>query len=55
MHYVQNIIGKQATSTKAVLDAHLRKHKNMSVDMIFLLFDTLVRPILPFNCDLSAG
>ena len=50
MHYAQQIIDKQATSANAVFDAHLRKHKNMPVDMIFLLFDTLVRPILLFNC-----
>ena len=52
MHYAQQIIVKQATRAKAVLDAHLRKHKNMPVDMIFLLFDTLVRPILLFNCEI---
>ena len=52
MHNAQLIIVKQATRTKAVLDAHLRKHKNMPVDMIFLLFDTLVRPILLFNCEI---
>ena len=52
MHYAQQIIVKQATSAKAVLDAHLRKHKNMPVDMIFLLFGTLVRPILLFNCEI---
>ena len=50
MHYAQHIIVKQATRAKTVLDAHLRKHKNMPVDMIFLLFDTPVRPILLFNC-----
>ena len=52
MHYAQQIIVKQATRAKAVLDAHLRKHKNMPVAMIFLLFDTLVRPILLFNCEI---
>ena len=52
MHYAQQIIVKQATRAKAVLDADLRKHKNMPVDMIFLLFDTLVRPILLFNCEI---
>ena len=51
MHYAQQIIVKQATRAKTVLDSHLRKHKNMAIDMIFLLFDTLVRPILLFNCE----
>ena len=51
MHYAQQIIVKQTTRANAVLDAHLSKHKNMPVDMIFLLFDTLVRPILLFNCE----
>ena len=52
MHFAQQIIVKQATRAKAVLDAHLRKHKNMAVNMIFLLFDTLIRPILLFNCEI---
>ena len=51
-HYAQQIIVKQATRAKAVLDAHLRKHKNMPVDMIFHLFDSLVRPILLFNYEI---
>ena len=52
MHYAQQIIVKQATRAKAVLDVHLRQHKNMPVDMIFLLFDTLVRPLLLLNCEI---
>ena len=52
MYYAQQIIVKQATRAKAVLDAHLRKHKNMPGDMSLLLFDTLIRPILLFNCEL---
>ena len=52
MHHAQQIIVKQATRAKAVLDAYLRKHKNMPVDMIFLLFDTLDRPILLFNYEI---
>ena len=52
MHYAQQIIVKQSTRANTVLDAHLRKHKNMPVDMIFLLFGTLVRPILLFNWEI---
>ena len=52
MHYTQQIIVKQVTRSKALLDALLRKQKNMPVDMIFLLFDILVRPILLFNCEI---
>ena len=52
MHYAQQIRVKEATSANTVLDAHSRKHKNMPVDMIFLLFDTLVRSILLFNCEI---
>ena len=52
MHFAQLILVKQATKANVVLDAHLRKHKNMPVDMIFLLVDTLVRPKLLFNCEI---
>ena len=52
MHYAQQIIVKQANRAKAVLDVHLRKHKDIPVDTIFLLFDSLVRPILLFNCEI---
>ena len=53
MHYPQHILVKLATRAKAILDAHLRKHMYITVAIIFLLIDTLVRRIILFNCELK--
>ena len=53
MHYAQQIIVKQATRAKTVLDVPLRKHKNRPVNRIFILLDTLVRLVLLVNCEIK--
>ena len=48
----QQVLIKQSIKAKAVVDKYLRKHKHTPVKNIFKLFDTLVRPIILFNCEI---
>lgn len=52
MRYSQQILIKQAIRARATLDNYLRKHKHMSIKIIFELFDTLITPIILYNCEL---
>ena len=48
----QQVLLKQTLRAKAVLDNYLRKHKHLPVKIIFDLFDTLVKPIILYGCEI---
>ena len=52
LKYCQHILIQQALRTKAALECYLSKHKHMPVKDVFDLFDTLVRPIVMYNCEI---
>ena len=45
-----NEICQQASKAQRVLDMHTVNHPTVSVNYIFELFDTLIRPILTYGC-----
>ena len=51
LKYSQKALVQQAIKARAVLEGYLRKHKHMPVNMIFDLFDTLIKPILLYACE----
>ena len=42
---------QQAQRAQTVVDLHVLKHKTLSVEYILDLFDTLVKPILTYGCE----
>ena len=47
----QKALVKQSIKARAVLEVYLRKHKHMPVNVKFDLFDTLIKPILLYACE----
>ena len=50
--HAQKILCEQARRAQTVLDLHILKHPSMSVEHILQLFNTLIMPILLFNCEI---
>ena len=44
---------QQSIKARAVLEGYLRKHKHMPVNVTFELFDTLIKPILLYACEIG--
>ena len=51
LKYSQKSLVQQSIKARAVLESYLRKHKHMPVNVIFDLFDTLIKPILLYACE----
>ena len=51
LKYSQKALVQQSIKARAVLEGYLRKHKHMPVNVIFDLFDTLIKPILLYACE----
>ena len=51
LKYSQKALVQQSIKARAVLEGYLRKHKHMPVNVIFELFDTLIKPILLYACE----
>ena len=51
LKYSQKALVQQSIKARAVLESYLRKHKHMPVNVIFDLFDTLIKPILLYACE----
>ena len=51
LKYSQKALVQQSIEARAVLEGYLRKHRHMPVNMIFDLFDTLIKPILLYACE----
>ena len=51
LKYSQKALVQQSMKARAVLEGYLRKHKHMPVNVIFDLFDTLIKPILLYACE----
>ena len=43
-------ICQQASKSQTVIDMHVLKHHTVSLNHIFQLFDTLIKPILTYGC-----
>ena len=43
-------ICQQASKLQTVIDMHVLKHPTVSLNHIFQLFDTLIKPILTYGC-----
>ena len=41
---------QQASKSKAIIDIHVLKHPIVSLNNIFHLFDTLIKPIITYGC-----
>ena len=46
LKYSQTVLVQQAIRARAILETYLRKHKHMAINIIFELFNTLIKPIL---------
>ena len=51
LKYSQKALVQQSIKARAVLEGYLRKHKHMPVNVMFNLFDTLIKPILQYACE----
>ena len=51
LKYSQKVLVQQSIKARAVLEGYLRKHKHLPVNVIFDLFDTLIKPILLYACE----
>ena len=52
LKYSQTMLVQQAIRARAILETYLRKHKHMPVNIVFELFDTLIKPILLYACEI---
>ena len=52
LKYPQTVLVQQATRARAILETYLMKHKHMPVDIVFELFDTCIKPILLYACEI---
>ena len=52
LKYSQTMLVQQAIRARAILETYLRKHKHMPVNVDFELFDTLIKPILLYACEI---
>ena len=52
LKYSQTVLVQQAIRARAILETYLRKHKHMPVNIVFELFDTLIKPILLYACEI---
>ena len=43
-------ICQQASKSQTVIEMHVLKHPTVSLNHIFQLFDTLIKPILAYGC-----
>ena len=43
-------ICQQASKSQTVIDMHVLKHSTVSLNIIFQLFDTLIKPVLTYGC-----
>ena len=41
---------QQASKSQTVIDMHVLKHPTVSLNHIFQLFDTLIKPVLTYGC-----
>ena len=47
---------QQASKSQTIIDMHVLKHPHVSLNQIFELFDSLIKPILTYRCAvLGAG
>ena len=52
LNYAQTVLVQQAIRARAILETYLRNHKHMPVNIVFELFDTLIKPILLYACEI---
>ena len=52
LKYSQTVLVQQAIRAKTILETYLRKHNHMPVNIVFELFDTLIKPILLYACEI---
>ena len=51
LKYSQKALLQQSIKARAVLKGYLRNHKHLRVNVIFDLFDMLIKPILLYACE----
>lgn len=51
LKFLISTLCEQARKAQIVLDLHLKRHSSLSLEHSIMLFDTFIKPILKYNCE----